>query len=84
MAVALGGCCCCCSFGRETCEIRGEEEEEEVPEGGWFRLEARLWVRISDALVGGDEPSGDGFRGELDVRDDGGFFNAVVGLAGGW
>lgn len=40
-------------------------------------------MRISDALVGGDEPSGDGFCGELDARDDGGFFNAVVCLAGG-
>lgn len=45
-------------FGRESCVIRGEEDELDAE---LFWLEERLRLCMSDALVGGDEPRGDGF-----------------------
>lgn len=54
--------------------MRGDEDELEDE---WRWLDERLWVWISDALAGGEVPSGDGFREEV-ALDVGGFFNAVA------
>lgn len=58
-------------FALDTCVMRGEDDELEG--FVWLVLEERLWVWTSDALVGGDDPKGEGFRGGLELADGGRF-----------
>lgn len=53
--------------------MRGEDEDELED---WFWLSERLRFGTSEALVGGEEPSGEGFWGEVDCREAG-FLEAV-------
>lgn len=66
-------------FVRESWEMSGEDEDE-LEELFW--LSERLRPGTSEALVGGEEPSGDGFWGEVEGREEGRL--EVVFLADGW